>query len=338
MNQKRKRVIHKVKHHVKTHKISSFFILCGLIAGMYFAFNLSGQAAIQNATFNNASSWDILYSRDMPLRPAPYASGGWYFDFPKQGGYVGYVTTNYTQPIDASSRLTLTAKMETTGTPTFSEPSSYCNVPGKARLYIQRKGMKPNTTTHKDYRWWSNPKYIEMKQSGLTTINVPLTPSDWSNAAGELGSKNPAAFNYALANVEKIGVTFGSCSGGHGLFVTGGTARFIVTNYGFTSAIPPYYLSTSIVNSATSLPVLSSKTWTTVYGTNLIKAPSCKSSPTLVTSLCGTYVKINGKLAQMNYAGKTQVNFLMPDVSGAVTFELVSEDGSGGVLTLNVKK
>ena len=59
------------------------------------------------------------------------------------------------------------------------------------------------------------------------------------------------------------------------------------------------------------------------------------TNPTI--NLCGTSIKVNGQLTQLNYASKTQVNFLMPDVSGSVSIEVANRDGVGTTVTLPVQ-
>ena len=60
------------------------------------------------------------------------------------------------------------------------------------------------------------------------TITVPLTADAWSSVNGKVGNADPEtkfAFDKALLNVSRFGVTFGGgCSFGHGVNVRGGTA------------------------------------------------------------------------------------------------------------------
>ena len=63
-------------------------------------------------------------------------------------------------------------------------------------------------------------------------MTAPTSPAGWVDAAGTLATSNPNAFNAALQRVSSVAVVFG---GGwyypHGLYVSPGAARFILTNY-----------------------------------------------------------------------------------------------------------
>lgn len=67
------------------------------------------------------------------------------------------------------------------------------------------------------------------------TIGVPLQPEHWSSVDGKFGNTDAETrfgFEKALLNVTRLGVTFGGgCSFGHGIRVSGGTAKFTLTQY-----------------------------------------------------------------------------------------------------------
>jgi hypothetical protein len=71
--------------------------------------------------------------------------------------------------------------------------------------------------------------------SGDVTMTVPLTPDQWSSVyrkVGNLNSSTLAGFQDALANLGDVGMTFGGgCFAGHGVNVSGGTARFVLISY-----------------------------------------------------------------------------------------------------------
>jgi hypothetical protein len=71
--------------------------------------------------------------------------------------------------------------------------------------------------------------------AGTATIRVPLTADAWSSVNGMLGNADSTvkfAFDRALLNVSRLGLTFGGgCSFGHGINVRGGAATFALTGY-----------------------------------------------------------------------------------------------------------
>ena len=70
-----------------------------------------------------------------------------------------------------------------------------------------------------------------MKKAGLT---VALDPSLWLSVFGKAGHSSAevtAAFQAAAADVQNVGVTFGGCYAGHGVYVVDGPAWFIMTGY-----------------------------------------------------------------------------------------------------------
>jgi len=61
---------------------------------------------------------------------------------------------------------------------------------------------------------------------------VALDPGQWTDTNGNLGTSDPIRFAAALADPMTIGLTFGGgCFFGHGVYIDGGTARFILTSY-----------------------------------------------------------------------------------------------------------
>jgi hypothetical protein len=66
-------------------------------------------------------------------------------------------------------------------------------------------------------------------------MTVPLTPDQWSSVYGKPGNLNAttlAGFHDALTNLGHVGMTFGGgCFAGHGVNVSGGSARFALISY-----------------------------------------------------------------------------------------------------------
>jgi hypothetical protein len=128
-----------------------------------------------------------------------------------------------------SSTLTLRFHIETTGGVQFQpllSPDNVCNSPATVRPIIQRIGDDMTLGKGPDYRFWGPP--ITLADGGVD-VTVPLAPDQWINVNGQY---SPAGFAEALAKVWRIGVTFGGgCFAGHGVNISGGTAKFTMTAF-----------------------------------------------------------------------------------------------------------
>jgi len=190
-----------------------------------------------------ASSWIFESSLNMPANPTADGSG-WYFDFPRYDlgpsncntmllcPSVHYLVTGYNADISAGSSLSMTIAVQLFGTPSFqyqTNPDNTCVYPAHVRAFIERQKDQGGEY----YRWWSNPISYQLdSNTGTVTLTTPLTPDQWSDVAGKFGTANPSEFTAALQSVGHIGMTFGGgCFFGHGVWVSGASARFILTNY-----------------------------------------------------------------------------------------------------------
>jgi hypothetical protein len=184
----------------------------------------------------------------MPSRPTAGGSGAWYFDFPTDSNYpacisnpnvncnsVNYVTNSYSG--SATHSVTITFQILTTGVPTFNyvmETDNTCtSTPATVRLFLERRN---DDLSQEFYRWWANPTVYDLQAtSGDVTMTVPFTPDQWSSVYGKLGSQDAttlAGFQDALSNLGHVGMTFGGgCFFGHGVNISGGTARFALISY-----------------------------------------------------------------------------------------------------------
>lgn len=182
------------------------------------------------------SAWDTWGSRPPALKTS---ANGIYFDFPlaKRGRArtINYLTTNWRAPI--SGTLIATFRISTVGPVVFhpvSEPGQ-C-LPARTRLYLERVGWDrtPYPEAY-NYRWFANPISAVLVGGSTVQLSVPLTPDQWSNVNGKYGNQDAttiAGFNGTLNNPETIGFAFGgSCFFGHGVNVSGGTARFELLNF-----------------------------------------------------------------------------------------------------------
>ena len=178
--------------------------------------------------------WEIRFSYDMPKHPNADGSG-WAFDFPKgtnctvKRGCPGvhYVTTNYTKSIPAHSILTLSFRIEADSSSVFNfklEKDNTCDAPpSSVRAILQRADDDLYAANN---RFWSNPISVVLAP-GEYTMTVELSPDQWTNVDGE---RSASGFAEMLKNMGNIGVTFGGgCFFGHGVNVSGGAARFIMT-------------------------------------------------------------------------------------------------------------
>jgi hypothetical protein len=185
----------------------------------------------------NAQAWSIMHSPGMPPHPTPQIGGGWYFDFPTVPNAVHYVLAAVSLPAYVSVEASIL--VTTTGTPVFVynlQPDNTCLYPAHVRFLLQEKGDDLSGTNGKQYfRWWSN-KVAYQLAPGPAILSASLTDlSQWTSVFGEKANANSAAtagFKQAMANLGNVGFSFGGgCLYGHGVRVSGGSARFAVTSY-----------------------------------------------------------------------------------------------------------
>ncbi len=199
--------------------------------------NGSSQASAQSTVVPiSAQAWLILYSPGMPDHPTAQGDG-WYFDFPSAPGSVHYVLA----PVNMAATKSVSASITVTtaGKPIFEyniDPSNTCNASANARFMLQERADDLSGTNGKQYyRWWSIRGAYELAP-GSAILTASLTDlSQWLSVFGERADASAAAtagFRQALANLGNAGFTFGGgCSYGHGVHVTGGTAKFAVHQF-----------------------------------------------------------------------------------------------------------
>lgn len=174
-----------------------------------------------------SSAWETI---GVP-QPFPIGndSGALTFQFPTEGSIHYLYTTSPAAEIHGT--LNVTVRVSATGPVIFNSlDQGNCGIAPSVRPLIWSNG-----NGNGDYdRWWSNPQGFALAAGG-TTIAVPLQPEHWSSVNGKRGNQDAAvqyAFEKALVNVTRLGVTFGGgCSYGHGINVSGGTATFSLTEY-----------------------------------------------------------------------------------------------------------
>lgn len=176
-----------------------------------------------------SSGWQTI-GEPQPF-PLVTIFGGLTFQFPPATeGAIHYLYT--ASPVRAiRGTLTVTLRIDTLGTVVFNAlDQSDCGVPPSVRPLIWSNG-----NGNGDYdRWWSNPRSFALA-AGTATISVPLTSDAWSSVNGRYGNADAAtqfAFEKALLNVTRLGLTFGGgCSFGHGVNLRNGNATFALTEY-----------------------------------------------------------------------------------------------------------
>jgi hypothetical protein len=185
----------------------------------------------------DSQAWSILYSPGMPPHPMPQAGGGWYFDFPKVPGSVNYVLAEVNSAASRSVAASIT--VTTSGAPRFDYdfgPDNSCAFPAHVRFLLQQKGDDLSGKNGKQYfRWWSNRVAYRLAP-GSANLKVSLTDlNQWISVFGEKANASAAAaagFQQAIAQLGHVGFSFGGgCFYGHGVHVSGGSARFAITSY-----------------------------------------------------------------------------------------------------------
>ncbi|WP_120716045.1 hypothetical protein [Tsuneonella amylolytica] len=184
-----------------------------------------------------AEAWSIgpvikgrNYSVGMPSTLQPTRDGP-SFAFPgpsRANGHVHAVTFPV-RSLEGASRLTLTYRIDAApGTRFYGQENGG---PGWLSLFFQQRG--DNWTArgpYETYRWYSPNNRISTLKPGTHTVTVDLD-EEWNAVVAWKRSANPAAFNRALANADKVGFVFGSSSGlGHGVYATA-PARFTIIDY-----------------------------------------------------------------------------------------------------------
>jgi hypothetical protein len=192
-------------------------------------------ATAVNVLSTKPEAWVFQFSSAVPPHPLPMDGASWYFDFPDQHGSVHYLTTSYTKA--GAQTISMTFHIEIQGPVTFNgnlSADNICVAPARVRLYFQKANDDFSTDGN---RWWSNPESFELDTANGSdvTLSVPITPDKWSTVYGEFGNqdeKTQAWFASAVAHIAHVGMTFGGgCFFGHGVNVSGGSARFILTDF-----------------------------------------------------------------------------------------------------------
>jgi hypothetical protein len=178
-----------------------------------------------------SSAWETISDPQPFPFPLVTVFGGLSLQFPANGS-INYLFTASPLRI-VHGTLSVSVVVDTLGSVVFNSldpPSSSCMIPPSVRPFLWA-----NNNGNGDYdRWWSNPRSFTLA-AGSGTITVPLTADAWSSVNGKFGNADAEtkfAFDKALLNVSRLGLTFGGgCSFGHGVNVRSGNAIFTLTEY-----------------------------------------------------------------------------------------------------------
>ena len=184
-----------------------------------------------------ASEWIIgpvikgrNYSKNMPLHPTRTRQG-WSVAFPdpRQPGEIHYVTRRVGSLADARR---IVARYRIDAAPgTRFVPQEYPDKTATVGLYFQRRGDNWQAKGPFDFfRWYAPASTVKALKPGVYEMSVDLD-GDWGSVYGKKAAQYPAMFERALADVDNVGLTFGSDGGrGHGVYATG-PARFTLLDF-----------------------------------------------------------------------------------------------------------
>lgn len=193
--------------------------------------------AVAVAAAPAASEWEIgpvirgkNYSVGMPPAPRP-ERGGWSFDFPvgsKAAGHVHYVTF-HPGTLAGKTRIIVRYRVDAPAGTRFV-PQANPDRAGTVSLYLQRRGDDWNARgRYQYYRWYAPAATVRELAPGIGEISVALDDPQWISVLGRPAATDPGALEDALADVERIGLVFGSSNArGHGVYATA-PAKFTLT-------------------------------------------------------------------------------------------------------------
>jgi hypothetical protein len=125
--------------------------------------------------------------------------------------------------LDRESRGRVRSSQPASGSIAADDPSSSI-----ANAILEQPG--DTLTAQEPYKRWWSVTYVELHE-GEFTLTASLSPDQWTSVFGQGGAEVPNEFNAAISQVANVGFTFGGAFAGHGVYVTGGNARFILKQY-----------------------------------------------------------------------------------------------------------
>lgn len=191
------------------------------------------------AAVTGSSGWEIgpiirgkNYSQGMPLQPQP-VRGGWQFDFPvgsAAAGHVHYVTYR-PGPISPKARITVRYRVDARPGTRFL-PQETPDRPGTVSVYFQRRGDNWSAKGRfEQYRWYAPDATVREIAPGEHAISIRLDDPAWISVLGRTAGDDPGALEAALADIDRIGLVFGSSAArGHGVYASA-PARFTLLSF-----------------------------------------------------------------------------------------------------------
>lgn len=162
------------------------------------------------------------YSLNMPLHPS-ISDDGWTFDFPgprARDGHVHYVTRE-SGPLDEARGIRVRYRV-TAERGTRFVPQEMPHEEATLSLYFQTYNDDWSARGRHEFARWYSPSLRQFViEPGEHEITV-MFDENWRSVMGSDQVRSPGQFADALANVGRVGLTFGSRSRrGHGVFATG---------------------------------------------------------------------------------------------------------------------
>ncbi|QGN54974.1 hypothetical protein [Novosphingobium sp. Gsoil 351] len=194
--------------------------------------------AAENLASRPAQAWEIGpnirgrdYSVGMPNTPQPTRSG-WSFDFPypdDAAGHVHYVTTPVGSMAGAHN-LTVRYRIEGERGASFVSRETP-TTPATVSLYFQRRGDPWRGKRFEMFRWYAPEQTLREIAPGTYEMRASFNDDGWISVWGKSSGDYREAFEAALADADRIGLTFGAPGArGHGVFATA-PARFTLLSY-----------------------------------------------------------------------------------------------------------
>jgi hypothetical protein len=172
-----------------------------------------------------SANWRMDYSEGTSLNMVPGLT--WVAKIPSASGHLNMITRNAPWK-EAPDSITMTFKVVSENPKYKALNPGECSVKPQFRFYIQREGDDWSCAGNMaSYRWWSNPISYTLgsQDNQQVTVTTKVRPKEWSNCIGAPGTEVPNLFWKAWENTDRVGVTFGACAFGHGVYLNRGTSK-----------------------------------------------------------------------------------------------------------------
>ena len=166
-------------------------------------------------------AWVFGFSPNMPAHPTSTGTG-WYFDFPSSDG-VHYVLVPYHA---SKPHQTLTITYSVIGSGKFISVDAPCRGAGFSPM-LERAGDFMSAS-QEWYRFWGKQVLLVADGQIHTAVYRLDDATAWT---GVFGKSNASELSTTEKNLVAVGITFGDCFAGHGIFVEGGKMRFELLNF-----------------------------------------------------------------------------------------------------------